>query len=250
MILGMIATLVLFLVAALVVWLGAIVVPNEGEVECLRRILFGRGGTITAATNASPSVLTAGTPSTPPPAGSLIVITGATGNTAINTTAIVYNVSGSTFSIATVNATTGATTPVNGNGVFGGTCVWSLAGMEDIVLKLYKTNVTPAETDTVASYTVADFTNYANKTLTSQRATTAWADAASGAPTSSWSAEASVAESTYVAQSWSPGSPQTIYGYWLEGAVSAKLYGAELFSSSKNLVSGDTLTLTPRLGAA
>ena len=37
---------------------------------------------------------------------------------------------------------------------------------ENLVLKLFKSNTTPAETDTAATYTEADFTGYAAITLT------------------------------------------------------------------------------------
>lgn len=128
-----------------------------------------------------------------------------------------------------------------------------LAGgaFENWTLKLYKTNVTPAETDTIASYTVADFTNYTNKTLTRSISGSTWSTPASGAPTGSWSGEASVAESTYQQQSWTCGATgNTIYGYWIEGATSTKLIMAELFATARTLASGDTLNLTPRIGLA
>ena len=122
------------------------------------------------------------------------------------------------------------------------------AALENWTLKLYSNNKTPAETDTAASYTEATFTGYAAKTLTRDTAGGHWATPASGAPTGAWSAESNVAESTYAAQSWSPTSSQSIYGYCVVGATSTKLLCAEIFASVKNLVSGDTLTLTPRIG--
>src|SRR3990167_1809807 len=122
---------------------------------------------------------------------------------------------------------------------------------EDWSMRLYKTNVTPAETDTAASYTVADFTAYVNKTLTrTVNNGVTWATIAQAAPSGGWSAEAAVAESRYVAQVWSPGSSQTVYGMYLIGATSTLLIGAEIFSSAKALESGDTLTVTPRFGLA
>lgn len=124
--------------------------------------------------------------------------------------------------------------------------------LENWTLKLFKTNVTPAETDTSASYTVADFTNYTSKTLTrSVNNGVTWNTVASGSPTGSWSAEASVAESAYQQQSWTCGATgNTIYGYWIEGATSAKVLLAEAFASSRVLANGDTLNLTPRFGGA
>src|SRR5262245_44697244 len=90
---------------------------------------------------------------------------------------------------------------------------------EDFTLKLYKTNVTPAESDTASSYTVADFTNYVNKTLT--RA--GWAGASTSGGTTS---------TTHSQQSWTNGgSSQTIYGYYVIGATSTVLLWAELFTT-------------------
>ncbi len=120
-----------------------------------------------------------------------------------------------------------------------------LAGMlyggalENRTLKLYKTNVTPAESDTAASYTEADFTGYAATTLTSSQAAGTWA-----VPTTA----AGITSSAYGTNSvFSPTSAQTVYGYYIVGATSTVLLWAELFSSSKNLVSGDTLTITPKM---
>jgi hypothetical protein len=111
---------------------------------------------------------------------------------------------------------------------------------ENWTLKLYKTNVTPAETDTAASYTEADFTGYATKTLTRT---------VSGATWSTPATAAGVTSSTYgaAAQSWSATSAQTIYGYYVVGATSTILIYAELFGSSISLVNPSTLTLQPKI---
>lgn len=127
--------------------------------------------------------------------------------------------------------------------------------LENWTLELYKTNVTPSETDVYASnpFTVADFTNYVAKTLTRSLSGSTWSTPASGSPTGSWSAEASVAEATYgaSAQSWTCGaSGNTIYGYWIRGATNSKFVCAELFGTARVLASGDVLNLTPRIGMA
>lgn len=120
---------------------------------------------------------------------------------------------------------------------YGGATLAS--GREDGTLKLYKTNVTPAETDTAGSYTVADFTGYSNKTLTSTQSGSTWA-----VPTTA----VGVTSSTYgTTLSWSPTSSQTVYGYYVVGATSTTLWWAELFSSAKNLADGDTLNLTAKM---
>lgn len=109
---------------------------------------------------------------------------------------------------------------------------------ENYTLKLYKTDVTPAESDTNASYTIADFTDYTSKTL----ARTTWAGASTSAGTTS---------TTYTQQSWTCGaSGNTIYGYWVVGATSGEVLWAEKFATARVLASGDTLNLTPRMELA
>jgi uncharacterized membrane protein len=97
------------------------------------------------------------------------------------------------------------------------------ASGENWTLKLYSGNVTPAETDTAASYTEATFTGYTAKTLTRTQSGATWA-----VPTTS------------------TGTTSSIYGYYVVGATSTTLLFAELFSSVKNLANNDTLTVTPR----
>jgi aspartokinase len=112
------------------------------------------------------------------------------------------------------------------------------ASGENWTLKLYSGNVTPAETDTAASYTEATFTGYTAKTLTRTQSGATWA-----VPTTS----TGTTSSTYgTAQVWSPTTSQSIYGYYVVGATSTTLLFAELFSSVKNLANNDTLTVTPR----
>lgn len=122
-----------------------------------------------------------------------------------------------------------------------------LAGgvLENWTLKLYKTDVTPAEGDTDASYTVADFTGYSNKTLTRAVGAGNWSTPSTNTGTTS---------STYnsgTPQSWTlSGSSQTIYGYFVVGATSTTLLFAEKFAASRALSDGDTLELTPYLELA
>ena len=76
------------------------------------------------------------------------------------------------------------------------------------ILKLYQNNYTPADTSTAAYFTVANFTNYVNKTLTR----TSWHAAVTNAN--------SKAETSYgtAPEPWTCGaSGNTIYGYWAEG---------------------------------
>lgn len=111
----------------------------------------------------------------------------------------------------------------------------------DITLKLFKSNVTPAEGDTHATYTVADFTNYVDKTLTASQTGATW-----GAPAT----VGGVSSISYAQQSWTCGATgNTIYGYWWQTATPTLIL-AEAFAAPITLVNGSTLNLTPRLEAA
>lgn len=112
------------------------------------------------------------------------------------------------------------------------------ASAENLTLKLFKTNVTPAESDTAGSYTEADFTSYAAKTITSSQSGGTWA-----VPTTS----TGVTSSTYgTNQTWTAGSTQTVYGIFYIFATSGILAAAEAFSAGKALDSGDTITVVPK----
>jgi hypothetical protein len=119
-----------------------------------------------------------------------------------------------------------------------------LAGgsLENWTLKLYKTDVTPAEGDTAASYTEADFTGYSAKTLTRSVSGGTWSTPSTSSGTTS---------SSYAAQTFtSSGSSQTIYGWYIVGATSGTLICAEKFATARTLVSPDTITVTPRVELA
>lgn len=129
-----------------------------------------------------------------------------------------------------------------------------LAGgtLENWQLGLFHSNITPAETDTAATYTAqeANFTNYARKTLTRSVGASTWntpvAQAPSGSP--AWSSRSQVGHSQYgsAPQSWTCGvTGDTIYGYFIVGATSGKLICAEAFSGPRALYEGDTLSITP-----
>ena len=118
--------------------------------------------------------------------------------------------------------------------------LYSDADAENLTLKLYKTSVVFAESDVAATYTVADFTNYADVTLTSSQSGSTWA-----VPTTS----AGVTSSTYGTNAvWSPGSSQTVYGLYLLGASSGTLVAVDAFAAGLPLTNGATLTVTPKWG--
>lgn len=109
---------------------------------------------------------------------------------------------------------------------------------ENLVYRLFATNVTPAETDTAASYTEAAGGGYASKTLTGASWTVV-----GGAP--------SVA--SYAAQTWTftgaLTTNTTVYGYYVTLATSGTLVLAETFTNFTPAASGDNIVLTPQITA-
>jgi hypothetical protein len=106
---------------------------------------------------------------------------------------------------------------------------------ENLLLKLYTNNKTPAQADTPASYTEATGFGYAAKTLTAA----SWV-LSSGGP--------SIA--IYAQQIWTfTGALGNVYGYYYVGATSGKLYGAERFTNGpfNATTNGDEIRHTPRI---
>ena len=117
-----------------------------------------------------------------------------------------------------------------------------LSNGQDWELRLFQNDVTPAEGDTLATYTEATFTGYAMQTLTRSQTGSTWAAAATNA---------GVTSSEYnsgTPRTWTnTGSAQTIYGYYYESATANLLQLAERFASSRTLNTSDTLNVTPRI---
>lgn len=112
----------------------------------------------------------------------------------------------------------------------------ALSTNENQILKLFRSDSTPSAASAPGSFTEANFTGYAARTLT--RAT--W----NNAVTVSNKAEASYGSTP---QSWTCGTTgNTIFGYWVEGSTSATCLWAERFSTSRVLASGDVLNITPK----
>ena len=107
---------------------------------------------------------------------------------------------------------------------------------QNLVLKLFKNNVTPGETDTEATYTEATFTGYSAATLTGS----SWT-ATPGAPS----------QVTYAEQTFTSSADQTletIYGYVLVQAASGLAVAAEKFASSYPIQNnGDAIKITPKI---
>jgi len=120
------------------------------------------------------------------------------------------------------------------------------ASSETLVLKLFTSNTTPAETDTVATYTEAAGGGYAAINLTGA-SWTVTPNAVSGA------AEAVYPEQAFVFSGPLTGNA-TIYGYLIVGATSGKLYWAERFKASNGTTdapstpanNGDRQRITPK----
>jgi hypothetical protein len=102
------------------------------------------------------------------------------------------------------------------------------------LLKLYKNNITPAETDTESTYTEADFTGYVAISLTGASWTIT-----PGAPSNANAAE-QIFTSTAV-------QSQNVFGYYVVQTTSGKILWAERFTTGPFLVQniGDLVKVTP-----
>lgn len=105
-----------------------------------------------------------------------------------------------------------------------------------LTVKLYQNNITPSDSDTAATYTVANFTGYADAALTA----------------ATWGA-ASAGTITYGAQltfTCSGASSNSIYGYYVVNAGGTLLYSERDGSAPFSIVnSGDAVKLTPTISA-
>lgn len=114
---------------------------------------------------------------------------------------------------------------------------------QDTYLKLFTNNVTPAQTDTEASYTEAAGAGYTHKSLTGA----SWTFTQGATSTS-------VGTASYTTQTWTfTGAltgTTTIYGYYLTQQTSGKLLWAEATSSPFTPTNnGDTFSVTLNLTA-
>jgi hypothetical protein len=102
-------------------------------------------------------------------------------------------------------------------------------------LKLFKNNITPAETDTESTYTEADFTGYISISLTGASWTIT-----PGTPSS-----AAAAEQTFTSTAV---QSQNVFGYYVVQTVSGKILWAERFTNGPYLIqnNGDLVKVTPQ----
>ena len=124
--------------------------------------------------------------------------------------------------------------PNNGEGDALAAIVGKTAA-ENLVLRLYSSNTTPAETDTTATYTEATFTGYAAITLT----------AASWTVTEGAPSNASYAQQTFTSSAAQ--ATQNIYGYHFTRVTSGRIAWAERFPAGPYPIAnnGDNIKVTP-----
>jgi hypothetical protein len=104
------------------------------------------------------------------------------------------------------------------------------------IIRLYVNNITPADTDTAATYTEMSTLGYAAKTLTK----TSWVEAQN----------AGVAEGTYAEQTWTftAGTQVMVYGYFVTDATTGVLLWSERFGTEKPVqYGGDQIRITPKI---
>lgn len=124
--------------------------------------------------------------------------------------------------------------PNNGEGDAAAAFV-NKSTLSDLVLRLYTNNITPAETDTAATYTEAAGNGYGSITLTGANWTVT-----EGAPT-----QAAYAQQTYTFT----GALGNCYGYFMTRSTGGRIALAERFSDGPyNIVNnGDQIKVTPQI---
>jgi hypothetical protein len=111
---------------------------------------------------------------------------------------------------------------------------------QNLSLRLFKNNITPASTDVLADYTESTFTGYAAVTLTSGSWTVT--AATSGAPATATQTSATTFTCTGT-------TSELTYGYYLLQTAGTGLMWAERFSDGPYTIAnnGDKVILTPSI---
>lgn len=109
---------------------------------------------------------------------------------------------------------------------------------QNLVLRLFQSNTTPANGDTAGTYTEATFTGYSAITLTGS----SWNAASAGS--------ISFAQQTFTSSAAQ--ATQNIYGYYLTQAVSGVLVWAERFTDGPYPITNlnDVIRITPTITAS
>lgn len=110
------------------------------------------------------------------------------------------------------------------------------AGGHDLTLKLFATDVTPADTSTAGSFTEASGGGYSSKTLSNG----SWTVASANDPS-----DAVYAEQTFVFTGTLT-TNGTIYGYFVVDADGVLVWAEKFSSSFTPANNGDQLKLTPK----
>ena len=112
------------------------------------------------------------------------------------------------------------------------------AAPENLVLRLYTNNITPAETDVAATYTEAAGFGYAAITLTGA----SWAAPSEGSPSS-----IAFAQQTFTFT----GALGNVYGYYETRFTSGRIALAERFTDGPYNIAnnGDQIKITPQITA-
>ena len=110
----------------------------------------------------------------------------------------------------------------------------SLSVDENLFLKLYKDGFTPTKDSVIGDFIEADFTNYAQKTLTR----------------SGWTAASIVSDkavATYATQTWTCGvTTNVLNGYYVVAQTSNKVLWFEDFTETITLVANDVMVIPPK----
>lgn len=108
---------------------------------------------------------------------------------------------------------------------------------QNLVLALYKNNITPSDTDTKATYTASTFTGYSDINLTGA----SWNTAASG----------SISYGAQQTFTCSAAAAESVYGYYVFQVTSNILLWSERDGSAPFAIanSGDAVKITPTIGA-
>jgi hypothetical protein len=108
---------------------------------------------------------------------------------------------------------------------------------ENLVLRAFTNNITPAETDNAAAYTEDTAPGYASITLTGA----SWGAPSEGAPSSI----------AYAQQTWTYTGASNVYGYFMTRATSGRIALAERFTGAPFAIpsGGGTVKVTPQITA-
>lgn len=114
------------------------------------------------------------------------------------------------------------------------------AGGNNLTMKLFVNDVTPADTNTAGSFTEATGGGYVSKTLTNG----SWTITVGHDPS----------DATYAAQTWTFTGPlttnTTVYGYFVTDADGTLIFADRLSSSFIPADNGDQLVITPTFQAS